>query len=96
MIIKEVLGEKSFAAKGSMFFLGFFLSISLSKYWFWIKIAEVMQENTMATTMISGIFGIPNIKVPTPKMASHPIQLRILSKLTKPWTLDNNCISSSN
>jgi hypothetical protein len=62
--------------------LGLFLSISLSKYWFWTKIAEVMQEKTKATTITLGICGIPNMKLPTPKMASHPTQLRNLSNLT--------------
>ena len=90
MKIKDVLGESSSEAKGNMFFLGLFLSISLSKYWFWTKIAEVIQENEKATTITSGISGIPNMKLPTPKIVSHPTQLRSLSNLTKPWTLDKN------
>jgi hypothetical protein len=87
MIIKDVFGERSSAAKGNMFFLGFFLSVSLSKYWFWTKIAEVIQEKTKATTITLGISGIPKMKLPTPKMASHPTQLRNLSNPTKFWTL---------
>jgi len=83
MISKDVLGEKSSAAKGNIFFWGFFLSVSLSKYWFWTKIAEVMQEKTKATTITLGIWGSPNMKLPTPKMASHPTQLRNLSNPTK-------------
>jgi len=87
MISKDVLGETSSAAKGSIFFWGFFWSVSLSKYWFWTKTAEVMQEKTKAITNTSEIWGNPNMKLPTPKMASHPTQLRNLSNRTKTLTL---------
>ena len=82
-MIKDVLGETLFVAKGSIFFLGFFWSVSLSKYWFSTKIAEVMQEKAKATTSTSEIWGNSKMKLPTPKMANHPIQLRNLSNRTK-------------
>ena len=87
IISKDVLGETSSVAKGSIFFLGFFLSVSLSKYWFWTKTAEVMQEKTKATIITSEIWGIPNRMLPTPKMVSHATQLRNLSNRTKPLAL---------
>jgi len=46
-----------------------------------------MQEKTKATISTLEIGGIPNMKLPTPKMASHPTQLRNLSNRTKPLTL---------
>ena len=67
MISKDVLGETLFEAKGNIFFFGFFWSVSLSKYWFSTKIAEVMQEKTKATTSISEILGTTKMKLPTPK-----------------------------
>jgi len=89
MITKDVLEETSPVANGSIFFWGFFLSISLSKYWFWTKTAEVIQTKTKATISTLEMGGIPNMKLPNPKMASHPTQLRNLNNRTKPLTLAN-------
>ena len=46
-----------------------------------------MQEKTKATINTSESWGNPNMKLPTPKMANHPTQLRNLSNTTKRWTL---------